>query len=146
MGSGCGAGPAVRPCAGVGLRGLRRRVQDLHDLVVQFGAGQDRQQLRCPPRHAVVTPVLAGAAQAHVACHGQPQGSRQHHRVTPNALLRVAVTRSVSQYLPQFTAFRSLATQRVQGCFRRERGDLESAQYRLPVLAPQPPDPGNVGA
>lgn len=28
----------------------------------------------------------------------------------------------------------------------RERGDLEGAQYRLPVLAAQPPDLGDVGA
>jgi len=36
---------------------------------------------------------------------------------------------------------------RVKGSFRgRERGDLESAQYRLPVLAAQPPDLGNAGA
>jgi hypothetical protein len=51
-----------------------------------------------------------------------------------------------SQYLPQFPAPGSV-TARVRGSFRgRERGDLESAQYRLPVLAAQPPDLGDAGA
>jgi hypothetical protein len=129
-----------------GPRELRRRVQVLHDLLVQFGAGQDRQQPRRPPRRVIVTPALAGAALAQVPCHGQPKGSRQHHDVSPAALLRIAVMLSISQYLPQFPAPGSVTTRHAQGSFRgRERGDLESAQYRLPVLAAQPPNLGNVG-
>jgi hypothetical protein len=50
-----------------GLPELRHRLQVLHNLLVQFGAGQDRQQLRRPPRHVVVTPALAGSALAQVA-------------------------------------------------------------------------------
>lgn len=78
---------------------IRSRLQVRHDLVGQLGASQDRQQLRCPPRRAIVTLVLAGGALAHVACHGQPQGGRQHHGVTPGARMRVTVTLSVSQDL-----------------------------------------------
>ena len=64
----------------------------------------------------------------------------------PTALLRIAVMPSISQYLPQFPASGS-TTRRVQGSFGgRERGDLESAQYRLPVLAAQPPDLDHGGA
>lgn len=126
---------------------LRRRAQALRDLFVQFGAGQHRQQLRRPPDHAVVTPALAGTAPAQVPGHGHPKGSRQHRGVPPAALLPVAVTLSISQYLPQFPAPGSVATRRVRGSFRgRERGDLESSQYRLPVLAAQPPDLGAAAA
>jgi hypothetical protein len=122
-------------------------VQVLHDLLGQFSAGQDRQQLRRPPRHAVVAPALTGAALAQVPCHGQPKGGRQHHDVPPAAFLQVAVALAISQYPPQFPAPGSVSAWRVQGTFPgRERGDLESAQYRLPVLAAQPPDLGNVGA
>jgi hypothetical protein len=116
-------------------------------LLVQFGVGQDRQQLRRPPRHAIVAPALAGAALAQVPGHGQPKGSRQHHDVSPTALPGIAVMLRISQYLPQFPAPASITPRRVQGCFPgRERGDLKSAQYRLPVLAAQPPNLGNVGA
>jgi hypothetical protein len=81
-----------------------------------------------------------------VPCHGHPKGNRQH-RGAPPALLPVGVTLSISQYLPQFPAPASAATRRARGSFRgRERGDLESAQYRLPVLAAQPLDLGNAGA
>jgi hypothetical protein len=118
----------------------------LHHLLGQFGAGQDGQQPGRPPRHEIGTPVAAGSALACVACHGQPQGSRQHHAVTPNALMRTAVALSSSEYLPEFPAPGSLITQPVRARFRSERGDLESAQYRLPVLAAQPPDLGDVGA
>jgi hypothetical protein len=117
----------------------------LHDLLGQFGVGQDGQQLGCPPRHEIVTPVAAGSALAYVACHGQPQGSRQHHAVTPNALMRTAVELS-SEYLPEFPAPGSPITQPVRVRFRSERGDLESAQYRLPVLAAQPSNLGDIGA
>lgn len=131
---------------GAGPRDLRHRVRALHDLLVQFGVGQDRQQLRCPPRHAIVAPALAGAALAQVPCYGQPKGSRQHHDAWPAALPRIAVMPSVSQYLSQFPAPGSITTWRVHPSFPgRERGDLESAQYRLPVLAAQPPNLGNVG-
>jgi hypothetical protein len=123
MGTGCGAGP----------RELRHEAQVFHDLLAQFGAGQDRQQLRLPPRHAVVTLLLAGDALTQVACHGQPKGSGQHRAGSPPALSRIAVMRSVGQYLPQFPAPGGL-TARIRGSFRRERGDLESAQDRLPVL------------
>ena len=82
-----------------------------------------------------------------MARHGQPQVGGQHHAVPPNALVRTAVPLSISQYQPQFHAPGSLATERVQGSFRgRERGDLESAQYRVAVLAAQPPGLGDVGA
>jgi hypothetical protein len=136
MGTGCVAGP----------RELRNGVQVLHDLLVQFGVGQDRQQLRRPPRHAVVAPALAGAALAQVPCHGQPKGSRQHHDVS-RACLRIAVMPTISQYLAQFPAPGSIAAWRVQASFPgRERGDLEGAQYRLPVLTAQPPNLGSVGA
>jgi hypothetical protein len=122
-------------------------VQALHDLIDQFGIGQDRQQLGRPPRRAVVAPALAGAALAQVPCHGQPKGSRQHHDLSPAAVLRIAVMLSFSQYLPQFPAPGSITTWRAQGSFPgRERGDLESAQYRLPVLPAQPPNLGDVGA
>jgi hypothetical protein len=119
----------------------------LHDLLGQFGVGQDGQQLRRPPRHEIVTPVAAGFTLAYVACHGQPQGCRQHHAVTPNALMRTGVALSgSSKYLPEFPAPGSLITQPVRARFRSERGDLESAQYRLPVLAAQPSNLGGVGA
>jgi hypothetical protein len=130
-----------------GPREFRHRAQGLHDLLVQFGAGQHRQQLRRPPARAIVPPVLAGTALAQVPCHGHPKGGRQHRDVSPAALLPTAVTLSISQYLPQFPAPGSVTTRRVQVSFGgRERGDLESAQYRLPVLAAQPPDLGNAGA
>jgi len=54
---------------------------------------------------------------------------------------------SGSKYLPQFRAPGGLAPRLVQRCVRgRERGDLEGAQYRLPVLATQSSDLGNAGA
>jgi hypothetical protein len=87
MGTGCGAG----------LPELRRRLRVLHDLLGRFVPGQDRQQLRRPPCHAIVSPALAGSALAQVAGKGQPHGSRQHHEVTPAALVPVAVVLSVSQ-------------------------------------------------
>jgi hypothetical protein len=118
----------------------------LHDLLGQFGVSQDGQQFGRPPRHEIVTPVAAGLALAYVACEGQPQGSRQHHAVTPNVLMRTAVALSSSAYLPEFPAPGSLITQPVRARFRSERGDLESAQYRLPVLAAQPSNLGDVGA
>ena len=137
----------VRPERIPGPRELRQRAQALHDLLVQFGAGQHRQQLRPPPARAVVTPALAGTALAQVPGHGHPKGNRQYRSGSTAALLPVAVPLSFSQYLPQFPAPGSATTWRVQGSFRgRERGDLESAQYRLPVLAAQPPDLGNAGA
>ena len=83
--------------------------------------------------------------------HGQPKGSRQHHDVSPGALLRSAVLLSIGQYLPQVTAAGSITAGLVPTGFPgrefpgRERGDLESAQYRLPVLAEQPPNLGHVG-
>jgi hypothetical protein len=129
-----------------GPREFRHRAQVLRDLLVQFGAGQYRQQLRRPLARAVVTPALAGAALAQVPCHGHPKGNRQHRGVPP-PLLPVGVPLSISQYLPQFPAPGSVTARRAQGGFRgRERGDLESAQYRLPVLAAQPLDLGNAGA
>jgi hypothetical protein len=140
-----GGGPTDR-CASVGPRGLRQMARVLHDLLGQFGVGQDGQQIGRPPRHEIVTPVAAGFALAYVACHGQPQGSRQHHAVTPNALIRIAVALSSSEYLPEFPAPGSLITQPVRARFRSERGDLESAQYRLPVLVAQPSNLGDVGA
>jgi hypothetical protein len=136
MRTGCVAGP----------RELRHRVQVLRDLLAQFGAGQNRQQLRTPHRRAIVTPALAGAALAQVPGHGQPKGSGQHHDVTPSPLLLVVVLLSISQYLPQFPAPGRI-TLRVQGSLGGgERGDLESPQYRLPVFAAQPPNFGNAGA
>ena len=67
--------------------------------------------------------------------------------MTPAARMRIAVMLSISQCLPQFPAPGTLAPRLVRGSFRgRERGDLEGAQYRLPVLATQPPDLGNAGA
>jgi hypothetical protein len=118
----------------------------LHDLLGQLGVGQDGQQLRRPPRHEIVAPVAAGFALAYVAGHGQSQGGRQHHVVTSNALRRTAVALSSSEYLPEFPAPGSLITQPVRARFRGERGDLEGAQYRLPVLAAQPSDVGDVAA
>lgn len=116
-------------------------------MVVQFCAGQDRQQLWCPPRHEIVAPRLAGAAQAHVAGHDQPQGSGQHQPVTANALRRNGVTHTVSHNLPQFLAPGGRACQRIPGGLRgHERVDLEGAQHRLSVLNAQPANPGNVGA
>jgi hypothetical protein len=118
VGTGCVAGPRER----------RHRVRVLHDFLGQFGGGQDRQQPRRPPRHAIVAPALAGAALAQVACHGQSKGSRQHHDVSPTAPLPIAIVLSISQYLPQFPAPGSITAWRVQGSFRgRERRDLESA-------------------
>jgi hypothetical protein len=118
----------------------------LHDLLGQFGVGQDGQHLGRPPCHEIVTPAAAGFALAYVACHGQPQGSSQHHAVTLNALMRTDVALSSGKYLPEFPAPGSLITQPVRARFRSERGDLESAQYRLPVLAAQPSNLGDVGA
>ena len=130
----------------VGPRELRRLAHVFHDLLGQFGASQDRQQPRRPQRRAIVAPAPAGAALAQVPCHAQPDGGRQHHDVSPTALLRIAVRPDISQYLPQFPAPGSTAG-RVQGSFGgRERGDLEGAQYRLPVLAAQPPHLGRCGA
>jgi hypothetical protein len=140
-------GQAAGTCRAVGSRGLGDRAQILDDLFVQFGARDDRENLLCPPRHAVVPPLAAGAALAHVARHGQPQLRRQHKVVPPNALMRIATTPSIGKYLPQLPAPEGLAPQRVHVGFRgRERGDLESAQYRLAVLAPQPPGASDVGA
>jgi hypothetical protein len=79
--------------------------------------------------------LLAGAALAQVACHGQPKCGGQYRDVPPAVLARIAVMRSVGQYLPQFLAPGSLVA-RIRGGFRgRERGDLESAQDGLLVLA-----------
>jgi hypothetical protein len=144
-GTGPTGGPTDR-CASAGPRGLRQMARVLHDLLGQFGLGQDGQQLGCPLCHEIVTPGAAGFALAYVACHGQPQGSRQHHTVTRNALTRTAVALSISAYLPEFPAPGSLITQPVWARFRSERGDLESAQYRLPVLAAQPSNLGGVDA
>ena len=78
--------------------------------------------------------------------HGQPKGGRQHDDVWPGALRRIAVALSVGQYLPQFPAAGS-TTRLVQASFPgRERGDLESPQYGLPVLVAQPPNLGDVRA
>ena len=53
---------------------------------------------------------------------------------------------SVSQEVPQFPAPGSRAAKHVERQIRiRERGDLEGAQYRLPVLTTQSPDLGNHG-
>jgi hypothetical protein len=139
--------PAVGRCQGAGPRDFRHRSQILDDLLVQFGARQDRQDVPCPLRHAVGTPAKARVALTHVARHGQPQVGRQHRAVPPNTLVHTAVTLSISQYLPQFRAPGSLATQPVNGGFGgRERGDFESAEYRLAVLVAQPPGLGDVGA
>jgi hypothetical protein len=139
-------GGATDMCATGGLPGLWQMARVLHDLLGQFGAGQDGQQLGRPSCRQIVTPVAAGFAVAYVACHGQPQGSRQYHVVTPNALMRAAVALSSSEYLPESPAPGSLITQPVRARFRSECGDLESAQYRLPVLTAQPSDLGDVGA
>jgi hypothetical protein len=90
---------------GARLPVLRHRPQALHDLLVQFGVGQDRQQLGRPPPHAVVTPVLAGTALAQVAGHGQPQSSGQRCRVAPTVRMRIAIVAAgISQHLSQFPA------------------------------------------
>jgi hypothetical protein len=61
--------------------------------------------------------------------------------------MRIAVLLTSSHHLPQFAAPRSLVPRLVRGSFRgRERGDLEGAQYRLPVLAAHSPNLGNSGA
>jgi len=66
--------------------------------------------------------------------------------VTPAVRLGIAVTVSVSQEVPQFPAPGSRAAKHVERQIRiRERGDLEGAQYRLPVLTTQSPDLGNHG-
>ena len=125
-------GQATGAFRAVGSRRLGDRTQILDDLLVQFGARHDRENLRRPPRHTVVSPVPAGVALAHVARHGQPQLRRQYQVV--------ATALSVREYLPQLPAPGSLAAKRVRVGFRgRERGYLESAQYRLAVLASQPP-------
>ena len=138
-----------------GPRELRHGVQALRDWLARFGAllarfdvGEDRQQQRRPPCHAIVAPALAGAALAQMPGHGQPNGSGQHHGVSPSARLRIADSvPSISQHLAQFPAPGSIATWGVQAGFPgRERGDLERAQDRLPVLPAQPPNLGNVGA
>ena len=137
MGAGCGAEP-VEP---------RRPVRALHDLLVQLGAGQDRQDLGRPPGQVIVTPGLAGAALAQVPYHGQPKGSGQHRDLRRGAVGRIAVAVSVGQQLPQVPASEIIPAWLVTAVFHdRERGDLEGAQYRLPVLAPQPPDLGYVAA
>ncbi len=119
----------------------------MNDVLVQLGSCEDRQKLRRPLRHAVGTPLTAVFALPGVAGHGQPQVNGQHHVVPPDALVRTAVVLSVSQHLPQFPAPGCLVTKRVDRGFRgRERGDLESAQYRLPVISAQPPSLGGVGA
>jgi hypothetical protein len=101
LGGRAGRGDAsmgTRP--GAGLPELRHRLQVLHDLLVEFGVGQDRQQLGRPPPHAVVAPVLAGTALAQVAGQGQPQGIWQHYRMAPTVPIRVAIfAASVSQDL-----------------------------------------------
>lgn len=140
-----GRGPTDM-CASPGPGGLRQMARVLHDLLGQFGLGQDGQQLGCPSRHEIVTAVPAGSALAYVACQGQPQWSRQHHAVAPNALISTAIALSGSDYLPEFPAPGSLVTQPVLARFRSERGDLESAKYRLPVLAAQPWNLGDLGA
>ena len=84
---------------------------------------------------------------AHVAGQDHPQVSRQHHKVTAAAPVLIAVMLSGSHYLPDFPASRRLAPRLVVGALRRrERGDLEGAQYRLPVLVTQPSNLGNAGA
>ena len=129
-----GTGGVAGPCK------LRHRGRALRDVLAQLGVGQDRQHLRRPPRQGIVTPALAAAALAEVPGHGQPKGGRQHHDGAPAALLRIAVALSIGQYLPQFPA-PGRATRLVQASLPgRERGDLERAQYRLPVLAAQPPN------
>ena len=131
---------------GAGLPELRYRLQVLHDLLMQFGVGQDREQLGRPARHAVVTPVLAGTALAQVAGQGQPQGSGQRYRAAPTVLLRIAIVAAsiISQHLSQFPAPGSPDAGWVHGRFRGgEGGDLEGAQDGLPVLATQSPDLGN---
>jgi len=130
---------------GSGLPELRHRLQVLPDLFVQFGVGQDRQQLWRPPRHAVVTPILAGTALAQVAGQGQPQGSGQHYRVAPTVLMRISiVAASIRQHLPQLPAPGSPDAGWVHGgCRGAEDGDLEGAQDGLPVLAPQAPNLGH---
>jgi len=132
---------------GAGRPGLRHRLRVRRDLLVPFGLGQDRQQLRRPPCHAIVTSALADCALAQVAGKGQPHGSRQHYKVTPAELVRTAVVLGLSQYLPQLPALRSVAPRLVRGSFRGgERGDLEGAQDRVPVLAAQPLNLGHAGA
>jgi hypothetical protein len=130
---------------GTWLPELRHRLQVLHDLLVQFGVGQDRQQIGRPPRHAVVTPVLAGTALAQVAGQGQPHGGGQHRRTAPAVLSRIAVVAaSVSQHLSQFPAPGRPDAGWVRRGFRGgEDGDLESPQDGLPVLATQSPNLGN---
>jgi hypothetical protein len=129
---------------GPGLPEPRRRRQVFHDLLVQLGVGQDRQQLGRPPRHAVVAPVLAGTALAQVAGQGQPQGSRQHYRVAPTVLMRIAVAARISQHLPQFPAPGTPDAGWAHGGFGGgEGGDLEGAHDGLPVLAAQSPNLGN---
>jgi len=118
----------------------------LHDLLSQFGVGQDGQQFGRPPCHEVVTAHAAGFALAYVACHGQPQLGRQHHVVTPSAPIHTAVAVSSSDYLPEFPAPGNRITQPVRARLRSERSDPESAQYRLPVLPPQPSNLGDIGA
>jgi hypothetical protein len=140
-------GAAAGRRTAVGSRALRHRSQILDDLLVQFGARQDRQKLPRPPRHAIVAPVVAGVAVADVGRHGQPQVSGQHDAVPPGNLVHAAVTASVREYLPQLPAPGGLTARPVLVGFRgRERGDLESAQYRLAVLTAQPPGDGGVGA
>jgi hypothetical protein len=134
-------------CPPVGSRALRHRSQVLDDLLVQFDARQDRQKLRRPPRHVILTPLVAGGALADVGRHGQPQVTRQYQAVALDNLVQAAVTASVGQYLRQLPAPGSLAARPVLDGFRgHERGDLESAQYRLAVLAAQPPGHVRVGA
>jgi hypothetical protein len=61
--------------------------------------------------------------------------------------MRIPVPLSSRHYLPQFRTPRGRAALLVLGSFRdRERGDLEGAQYRCPVLATQPSNLGNAGA
>jgi hypothetical protein len=135
----------VNRCPGAGPRRLGDRSQILDYLLVQFGAGQYRQKILCPLSHAGGTPVAASVALAHVPSHQQPQVSRQHHVVPPKPLGRAPVPLSIGQHLPEPPAPGNLATAR--GSFRGGvRGDLESAQYRLAVLAAQPPSLLDVGA
>jgi hypothetical protein len=127
---------------GAGLPGLRHRLHVLHDLLMKLGVGQDREQFGCPPRHAVVTPVLARTALAQVTGQGQPQGSGQHDRGAPTILMGIAiVAASVSQRLPQVPAPGSPGAGWINGGFGGEGGDLEGAQDGLPVLAAQSPNP-----
>jgi hypothetical protein len=133
--------PAVRPLV------FGQRLQVLDDLLVQFGAHQDRQEVRCPLRGAIVTPVAAGVAVAHVGCHGQPQVSGQHQAVRLDALRHPPVTLGVKKQLPQFPAPEILAVHRGQGSRGgREGSDLESAQHGLAVLTAQPLSLGDAGA